>query len=116
MRSSPILKPCPLSNNYVCFIASRAATIAANPARQRIASAHSGELDYFGQHHHAVALDSSAAADQDRMPIWPLDWWRKARDAAMASGERATVMGTSGGHCGAVHGVQNPERTLRDCG
>ncbi|HEY3340948.1 MAG TPA: alpha/beta hydrolase [Anaerolineae bacterium] len=68
---------------------------------------HSGELVYFAQHYHAVALDFLGCGQSDRLAMWPLDWWAQGgRDAAALvqhlGYERALVMGTSGGAIAAL--------------
>src|SRR6266542_6303436 len=63
---------------------------------------HQCELDYFGQHYHAVAMDFLGCGQSDRLDVWPVDWWTLgAHDAAALAQhlgyEKALVMGTSGG-------------------
>jgi len=36
-----------------------------------------GELDYFGQFFHAVAMDFWGTGRSDRLSFWPDDWWQK---------------------------------------
>jgi valacyclovir hydrolase len=77
---------------------------------------HAGELDYFAQHHHAVALDFWGCGQSDRLAMWPLDWWAQGgRDAAALvqhlGHERALVMGASGGAIAALWmAIDSPQR------
>jgi pimeloyl-ACP methyl ester carboxylesterase len=77
---------------------------------------HGGELEYFGQRYHAVALDCAGCGQSDRVEVWPVDWWaRNGRDAAALVNhlgyEHALVMGTSGGGLSALWmAIQQPER------
>jgi pimeloyl-ACP methyl ester carboxylesterase len=72
-------------------------------------SAHlSGELAYFGQSFHAVALDFWGTGRSDRLPLWPDDWWQQgAADAAALIARRniapAVIIGMSGGAAVALH-------------
>ncbi|MBX2997014.1 MAG: alpha/beta fold hydrolase [Caldilineaceae bacterium] len=61
-----------------------------------------GELAYFGQRFHTVALDFWGTGQSARLEPWPENWWEVgARDAAALiehlGEERAFVIGTSGG-------------------
>ena len=68
---------------------------------------HAGELAYFGQRYHAVALDLPGCGQSQREAVWPDDWWAQGGHAAAALVQhlgypRALVMGTSGGIDSAV--------------
>jgi pimeloyl-ACP methyl ester carboxylesterase len=75
-----------------------------------------GDLDYFAQRYHVVALDLLGCGQSDRLATWPLDWWaRGGRDAAalvpLLGYERACVIGTSGGAIAALWmAIQSPGR------
>lgn len=60
-----------------------------------------GEVDYFSARYHAVALDFWGTGQSDRMATWPDNWFQQAaHDVAALTrhlGEKAIVMGTSGG-------------------
>jgi pimeloyl-ACP methyl ester carboxylesterase len=77
---------------------------------------HVGELAYFGQRYHAVALDFLGCGQSDRLAVWPMDWWAQGgRDAASLvshlGDERALVMGTSGGGLAALwFAIQHPQQ------
>jgi pimeloyl-ACP methyl ester carboxylesterase len=67
------------------------------------ASAHlEGEITYFSQRFHCVALDFWGTGGSQRLDRWPVDWWQQgARDAlalAAALGQPdCLAMGCSGG-------------------
>lgn len=72
------------------------------PGNTASSASHSGELAYFGQRYHAVALDFWGTGQSQRLAQWPADWWTVgARDAAALVAhlgqERVLVMGCSGG-------------------
>jgi len=60
-----------------------------------------GELDYFSDRYHTVALDFWGTGQSDRLAVWPDDWFRQAAHDTAALirhlGGQAIVMGTSGG-------------------
>lgn len=76
---------------------------------------HAGELDYFGQRYHAVALDFIGCGQSDRLDVWPMDWWAQGGRNAAALVEHlgeqsALVMGASGGAIAALWmAIQCPE-------
>ncbi|MCJ7551152.1 MAG: alpha/beta hydrolase [Anaerolineae bacterium] len=59
------------------------------------------EVAYFGERYHAVAMDFWGTGQSDRLATWPDDWFQQAAHDAAALirrlGDRAIVMGTSGG-------------------
>ncbi len=72
------------------------------PGNTASSACHSGELDYFSQRYRTVALDFLGTGQSDRVAVWPDDWWTRGAQHAGAlieqlGGERAIVMGTSGG-------------------
>ncbi len=60
-----------------------------------------GEVDYFSDRYHAVAMDFWGTGQSDRLSVWPDDWFQQAAHDAAALirhlGAPAIVMGTSGG-------------------
>ena len=60
-----------------------------------------GEVAYLGERYHAVAMDFWGTGQSDRLAMWPGDWFQQAAHDAAALirrlGDRAIVMGTSGG-------------------
>ena len=60
-----------------------------------------GEVAYFGERFHAIAMDFWGTGQSDRLATWPDDWFQQAAHDAAALirhiGDRAMVMGTSGG-------------------
>jgi valacyclovir hydrolase len=72
------------------------------PGNTASSASHAGELAYFGQRFHTVALDFLGTGQSDRLEEWPEDWWEIGAQAAAAliehlGEERTFVMGTSGG-------------------
>ena len=72
-------------------------------------SAHlQGELAYFGQSFHAVALDFWGTGQSERLPVWPDDWWQQGAVDAAALITRlneapAVIVGMSGGAAVALY-------------
>jgi len=72
------------------------------PGNTASSACHEGELDYFGQRHHAVSIDFHGTGKSSRISSWTLNWWSECADdvASLIShlGEhRCILMGTSGG-------------------
>lgn len=77
------------------------------PGNTATSACHTGELEYFGQTHHAVSLDFWGTGQSERIPLWPNNWWEQgAHDAAALiqylGHAQACVMGTSGGAIAAL--------------
>jgi len=63
---------------------------------------HQGELEYFGQRYHAVAMDFLGTGQSERVDRWPDDWWLQGAQDAVAlmdhlGVDQGVAMGTSGG-------------------
>jgi pimeloyl-ACP methyl ester carboxylesterase len=72
------------------------------PGNTASSACHLGELEHFGRHYHAVALDFPGTGRSDRLAVWPRDWWAEGAAAAVAlleqlGAERCIAVGTSGG-------------------
>ncbi len=72
------------------------------PGNTASSAHHEGELAYFGQRYHTVALDFWGTGQSDRRATWTADWWEQgARDVAALIAHLKTapalIMGTSGG-------------------
>ncbi len=72
------------------------------PGNTASSACHAGELDYFSQRYHTVALDFLGTGQSVRVARWPDDWWTRSACHAgelieQLGGEPAIVMGTSGG-------------------
>lgn len=87
------------------------------PGNTASGALHEGELSHFGERYHAVALDLPGTGRSERLGVWPDDWWLESARAAAAlvehlgSGERAIVMGASGGGVAALLMAQHrPDR------
>jgi pimeloyl-ACP methyl ester carboxylesterase len=85
------------------------------PGNTASSACHDGELAYFGERYHAVALDFWGTGRSDRLPVWPDTWWEQgAHDvAALVThlGESpAIVVGCSGGAAIALlTAIEHPE-------
>jgi valacyclovir hydrolase len=86
------------------------------PGNTASSASHAGELAYFGQRFHTVALDFLGTGQSDRLEEWPEDWWEIGAHAAAAliehlGEESAFVIGTSGGAIVALLlALHHPER------
>lgn len=86
------------------------------PGNTASSAHHVADLEYFGQHFHAVALDFAGTGQSDRVTVWPTDWWAQGAHAAAAliaqlGEERSLVIGTSGGGIVALQlAIQHPDR------
>jgi pimeloyl-ACP methyl ester carboxylesterase len=72
------------------------------PGNTASSALHQGELAYFGERYHAVALDFWGTGQSERLAEWPTTWFEQgARDAAALidhlDAGPAIVLGTSGG-------------------
>lgn len=72
------------------------------PGNTASSAHHVGDLAYWGERYHAVAIDLWGTGQADRAAHWPIDWWTQgARDAAalidQLGEDQAIVMGASGG-------------------
>jgi valacyclovir hydrolase len=72
------------------------------PGNTASSAYHEEDLDYFGQHYHAVSLDFRGTGKSQRLSSRPEDWWNTcAEDAACLVSylveKQCFVMGTSGG-------------------
>ncbi len=79
-------------------------------------AAHRGELAYFGERYHMVALDFPGVGQSERLDVWPADWWLQGARAAVTlldhlECSQGIVMGTSGGAVSALLMAQHaPDR------
>ncbi len=72
------------------------------PGNTASSSCHKGELDYFGQNHHAVSLDFRGTGRSERISSWSKDWWYQCTEdiASLISylgKKQCAIIGTSGG-------------------
>ncbi|MDJ0572258.1 MAG: alpha/beta hydrolase [Pleurocapsa sp. MO_192.B19] len=72
------------------------------PGNTASSSCHKGELDYFGQNHHAVSPDFRGTGRSQRISSWSQDWWDKCTEdiASLISHlgkKQCVIIGTSGG-------------------
>lgn len=77
------------------------------PGNTASSACHTKDLEYFGQHFHAVSMDFWGTGNSGRFNPWPGDWWKQgAQDAAVLAeylGVRSClVIGTSGGAVSAL--------------
>ncbi|MGD1994530.1 MAG: alpha/beta hydrolase [Anaerolineae bacterium] len=77
------------------------------PGSTASSAAHLGELAYFGERTHTVALDFPGTGQSERMDVWPDDWWLEGARAAVRlmdhlSAAQAVAIGTSGGGVAAL--------------
>ena len=77
------------------------------PGNTASSACHIGELEYFGQRYHTVALDFLGTGQSDRVAVWPDDWWEQGAYCAAAlvehlGQESCLVMGSSGGGIAAL--------------
>jgi pimeloyl-ACP methyl ester carboxylesterase len=86
------------------------------PGNTASSASHAGELAYFGQRFHTVALDFLGTGQSDRLEEWPETWWEIGAHATAAliehlGEESALVIGTSGGAIVALLlALHHPER------
>jgi valacyclovir hydrolase len=72
------------------------------PGNTASSALHLGELAYFGERYHAVALDFLGTGRSERVEVWPDDWWLQGARTAVAlmdhlSESQSIAIGTSGG-------------------
>ena len=53
------------------------------PGNTASSAVQAGELAYFGERYHAVALDLPGTGRSERIDAWPDDWWREGARGAV---------------------------------